>query len=711
MRSTVVSMSHSELPTLCLHPAHVDPLTGKAHSMSLQTGESVLADRSIRGAWSDSCRMTLEGNELVVHDDQEPALRVLLTLSDVCCITDNSSGFSLISMVTFPRTEDVLLCTLDPRGLVKWQSETEFDCCSCFRSGLVGDSWRCSRSHKHICSACLSVEIAPKMWILQVEGGQRSDVQRVLAVFSSRGAVRRDLHKEYKITMQAIGQGSYASVFLASARGNQPHFASLPSRDLSNLRESAKQPQHMVVKILHKKREDQARLLRQCGQLTFEIAALVATRGHPNVTALRGIFIDRDQPHLDAQSTGSRYAIVMDWHSSGDLSKLLAQRQAPLDEDRALEISRNVLAGLVHVHSFEIIHRDVKPENVFIAADGRAVLGDFGLACSVSDHDEASKLIGSPGCCAPETVMCERYDTKADVFGMGCVLYFMLSGRFPFFGRSIHSTLLKTVQCKLAFDCEYFGAVSHECMDYIASLLEKFPTSRPSSSEAHDQIPKLLQQEVEQPPDLHRIIKDAKKEDIDVASSDDETERGRRWRRRTSFALEGTSEAMEGGEATTHRSMAGHHIAHRPVDHSGVFDVSKALLIGSSGDGWNKAGVEQCNDNVDSMISKLSTDSQMCNISGDSRSPPSSQRNLQRSLAATLESGRHSSLAVTLESGRHSSLAESASPTYVCPKALPWGVCAPPPVLPAMPAVVPPPMSKKAPGPPSWLQRRRAPRA
>merc|ERR1719158_920603 len=209
--------------------------------MSLQTGESVLADRSIRGAWSDSCRMTLEGNELVVHDDQQPTLRVLLTLSDVCCITDNSSGFSLISMVTFPRTEDVLLCTLDPRGLVKWQSETEFDCCSCFRSGLVGDSWRCSRSHKHICSACLSVEIAPKMWILQVQGGQRSDVQRVLAVFFESWRRVETYTRSTRSPCRQLAKEAMRQFFSRVRGGTNPTSRAFPvaiSRTFASLRSS-----------------------------------------------------------------------------------------------------------------------------------------------------------------------------------------------------------------------------------------------------------------------------------------------------------------------------------------------------------------------------------------------------------------------------------------------------------------------------------------
>jgi len=503
--------------------------------------------------------------------------------------------------------------------------------------------------------------------------------------------VRRDLHKEYKITLQTVGQGSYARVFRAYPRGDRSKFSSLPVRATPHqLHESSKSSRPVVVKMLHK-REEQAKWLRQCDQLTFEIAALVATRGHPNVAALRGVFIDQERPHLDADATGSRFALVMEWHSCGDLSKTVALNEAPLDEHRAVDISRDVLAGLVYVHSFEIIHRDVKPENIFLAADGGAVLGDFGLACSVSDHDEASKLIGSPGCCAPETVMCERYDTKADVFGMGCVVYFMLSGCFPFFGRSIHSTLLKTVQCKLVFDDEYFRVVSSGCKDFIASLLEKFPTNRPTSSEAYEQNCRLAQREAEQRPDVEPMAMESDRGE--PASSDEETNKARRWRnpRRPSVAPEDLESTAR--DSTNPRTSAVNHVAHGPVDHElGVLDVSRAYQSSNSGAACNDktGGGDQCAGGFGAMISKLSTDAWMCNVSTDT--PVSSRRGSEPGGGHTMESGRHGSLVDT-------------SPTSlpVASQAMPLGIRAPASLLPMPPAI-----SRRASGPPPWLQRRRA---
>ena len=83
------------------------------------------------------------------------------------------------------------------------------------------------------------------------------------------------------------------------------------------------------------------------------------------------------------------------------------------------------------------MHRDVKPSNVIVAADGRIVLTDFGVVKDLAEDDrtQAGLMIGTPAYAAPEQVEGELVDARADLFGLGATLYFVLTARLPFEGR------------------------------------------------------------------------------------------------------------------------------------------------------------------------------------------------------------------------------------------------------------------------------------
>ncbi len=133
---------------------------------------------------------------------------------------------------------------------------------------------------------------------------------------------------------------------------------------------------------------------------------------------------------------GERSYIVMEWLEGTDLAALL--RRGPLAPDAALGVALQIASALGHAHARGIVHRDVKPGNVFFV-DGdlsRAKLLDFGIARDAAEPasalDRAGMVVGTPGYMAPEQIALNESDARADVFSLGCVLYRAIGGVAPF---------------------------------------------------------------------------------------------------------------------------------------------------------------------------------------------------------------------------------------------------------------------------------------
>ena len=111
-----------------------------------------------------------------------------------------------------------------------------------------------------------------------------------------------------------------------------------------------------------------------------------------------------------------------------------------LGSKESLEIIDQVLSALIYAHRSGIIHRDIKPENIMITSDGRAKLGDFGLARAVSTGNtltaDANVLMGTVAYLAPEQVQRGIADVKSDIYSLGIVLFEMLTGKKPYEGDS-----------------------------------------------------------------------------------------------------------------------------------------------------------------------------------------------------------------------------------------------------------------------------------
>ena len=126
----------------------------------------------------------------------------------------------------------------------------------------------------------------------------------------------------------------------------------------------------------------------------------------------------------------------------------LIRKEAPMAPSKALSLLDPMLSALAAAHQVGMVHRDVKPENVLLADDGRVKVADFGLARAVStetQHTSGGVLIGTVSYLSPELVVDGRADARADVYATGVVLYEMLTGRKPHEGDSAIQVAYKHV--------------------------------------------------------------------------------------------------------------------------------------------------------------------------------------------------------------------------------------------------------------------------
>jgi len=137
----------------------------------------------------------------------------------------------------------------------------------------------------------------------------------------------------------------------------------------------------------------------------------------------------------DVDSTGESPAIVMELVDGESLAARI-QREGPLPEADAARITADVAEALYHAHQQGVVHRDVKPGNVLLAADGRTRLVDFGIAHSLAASTErltmAGTVIGTLSAMAPEQLAGGPITPRTDLYGLGVVLHEALLGQPPF---------------------------------------------------------------------------------------------------------------------------------------------------------------------------------------------------------------------------------------------------------------------------------------
>lgn len=176
----------------------------------------------------------------------------------------------------------------------------------------------------------------------------------------------------------------------------------------------------VAVKMLKKDLSEDAEFRRKFHEESQSVAML----SHPNIMAV-----------YDVSRGGDMDYIVMEL-LDGITLKQYMERRGKLDWRETLHFITQIMRGLSHAHSRNLIHRDIKPQNIMVLRDGTVKVTDFGIACLSNGKNPSNEAIGSVHYISPEQAKGDYTDNRSDIYSAGVVLYEMLTGRLPFEGDS-----------------------------------------------------------------------------------------------------------------------------------------------------------------------------------------------------------------------------------------------------------------------------------
>jgi eukaryotic-like serine/threonine-protein kinase len=209
-------------------------------------------------------------------------------------------------------------------------------------------------------------------------------------------------------------------------------------------------------------------------QRTLREAKTAARLSHPGVVSVYDVADDDGRPW-----------IVMELVNARSLDQVLAV-EGPLSPRQTAEIGRQLLAALSVAHSAGVLHRDVKPSNVLLSQEGRAVLTDFGIATFQGDPKltQTGMVMGSPGFTAPERIRGGDATPASDLWSLGATLYAAVEGHGPYESRGGAITTMSAIINEDAPAASAGGALSR----VIEALLRRDPSARPDAFTASRMI-------------------------------------------------------------------------------------------------------------------------------------------------------------------------------------------------------------------------------
>ncbi|WP_343951089.1 Stk1 family PASTA domain-containing Ser/Thr kinase [Nonomuraea longicatena] len=274
--------------------------------------------------------------------------------------------------------------------------------------------------------------------------------------------VGRLLDGRYRIESR-IAQGGMASVYLAL---------------------DVRLDRTVAVKVMHRSLADDPSFVRRfIGE-----AKTVASLSHPNVVQV-----------FDQGTDGDVVYLSMEYVPGKTLRDVLRER-GRLPAREALELLIPVLAALGAAHQAQMVHRDVKPENVLLTADGRVKVVDFGLARAIeaTNQTRTGVMIGTIGYMSPEQVTTGGADVRSDVYAAGIMLFELVTGQQPYDGETPMSVAYRHVHDTVAAPSSLVAELPQLIDGLVAHATQRDPDNRPADAtamlvaavEAHRLVPR-----------------------------------------------------------------------------------------------------------------------------------------------------------------------------------------------------------------------------
>lgn len=244
-----------------------------------------------------------------------------------------------------------------------------------------------------------------------------------------------------------IGKGSYGQVCIASKGEPEGHTKTSGKR------------KKFACKCVTLRND-----AKYISKLQEEVNVLRELRGHANIIHLQDVFcVDKE------------LFIITELGRGGDLFHLLTTHpKHGVTEDYAAKTVAEMLSAVAFLHSKNICHRDLKLEN-WVLESGKNVwsplkLIDFGLSCHFQPGQRLSRVVGSSYYVAPE-VLKKSYTEACDLWSLGVIVYMLLSGAPPFYGKNDDAIKVSIVRGEYSFPPELFQDVSEDAMSFVSTLL------------------------------------------------------------------------------------------------------------------------------------------------------------------------------------------------------------------------------------------------